>query len=60
MENAYAVSICRISYGHRDIIVKAASEEEAEVKALDIAGNFTYNEHSSEYEISGITELIVQ
>ena len=51
----YVVSVCRIAYGHNEIEVEADSPEQAEEKALDKAGDYLYNEHTSEYEVTGVT-----
>jgi hypothetical protein len=47
----YIVNVCRISYASREIEVEANSAEEAEDKALDIAGNFHFNEYDAEYDV---------
>jgi hypothetical protein len=50
----YIVSVCRIAYAHNEIEVEADSPEQAEEKALDKAGDYLYNEHTSEYEVTGV------
>ena len=40
-------------YAHNEIEVEADSPEQAEEKALDKAGDYLYNEHTSEYEVTG-------
>lgn len=49
----YQIPIVRIGYGFKTIEVEANSQEEAEVLALDAAGDHEYSEKSSEYEIEG-------
>lgn len=48
----FKIEVCRIGYSFRNIEVKADSLEEAQQKALDEAGDYLYNEASSEYKIS--------
>ena len=49
-EKTYIVTVLRTGYAHRDIEVSATSETEARTKAEDMAGNYEFSEHSSEYE----------
>lgn len=48
----FKVNVDRIGYATREIEVEAPSQEEANLKALDTAGNFEYSEHTSEYFLS--------
>lgn len=54
----YIVKVCRTAYGHLDITVEANSAEEACLKAEDEAGNYSFNEHTSEYEAQGAREVL--
>ena len=49
--NKYVVNVCRIGYGHLDLEVEADSENEAMEIALDNAGNESFVENQSEYEV---------
>jgi len=40
-----------MGYGFREITVEAENEEEAEQKALDVAGDYEYSEHDAKYEV---------
>jgi hypothetical protein len=55
-EKTYIVTVLRTGYAHRNIEVLAISEEQAREKAEDVAGNYEFSEHSSEYEIQGVRE----
>lgn len=52
----FTVSMTRIGYAHRDIEVEASSEAEAREKAEEVAGNYVYSEHTSEYEVQAVTD----
>jgi hypothetical protein len=52
--STFVVGVTRIGYGYRDFEIEAETSEEAREKALDIAGNFEFNEKTSDYEISGV------
>jgi hypothetical protein len=56
IEEEYVVSVTRIGYGFGTLTVKAFSSEEAEEIALDIAGNYEYNEKDVDYKIDGVTK----
>jgi len=45
----YSVEVCRIGYGFATLNVEAESKEEAEFKALNLAGGYEYNEKDSDY-----------
>ena len=51
----YEVSVTRIGYAHTTIEVEAESEEQAEQKAIDMAGNYDFSEHDADYECNGVT-----
>ena len=53
----YEVSVTRIGYAHTTIEVEAESEEQAEQKAIDMAGNYDFSEHDADYECEGVTLL---
>lgn len=48
----FKVSVDRIGYGNREIEVEANSQEEADAKALDEAGNFEFSEHNADYVLA--------
>jgi hypothetical protein len=48
----FSVEVCRVGYGFATIEVMAISQEDAEEKALDEAGDHEYSEKSSEYSIA--------
>ena len=48
----YNISITRIGYACRNFEVEAGSQEEAEALALEMAPNYEFSEHDSDYEIS--------
>jgi hypothetical protein len=45
----YTVTVLRIGYATRDIEVFATSKKQAGIEAIDIAGDFEFSEHSSDY-----------
>lgn len=49
----FKVDVCRVGYGFRTITVSAVTQEEAEEKALDQAGDYYYSEKTSEYVLEG-------
>src|SRR4051794_5899035 len=49
----FPVEVVRIGYATKTIEVEAASKEEAQTTALDVAGNESFNEHASEYKLVG-------
>jgi len=51
----YSVNVCRIAYGNRDIEITAPTKRLALKKAVEVAGNFLFSEHSSEYEAQSAT-----
>jgi len=51
----YQVEVCRTSYGNRMIFVEAESADLAEDMAMDVAGNFAFDEHASEYQVVSIS-----
>lgn len=57
MTKKYVVTMCRISYGFRDIEVEAETEEEATTKAHDTAGDYLYDEKTSDYEVDAVREV---
>jgi hypothetical protein len=57
-EHKYKVNVCRIAYSNLTIEVWAKSQEEAEQRAEDQAGNHSFpNEHTSEYKAQGATRI---
>jgi len=53
-EQEWSVHVCRTGYGFADFPVKGRTCAEAEDHALDIAGNYSYNEANSEYEVDWV------
>jgi hypothetical protein len=53
----FKVEICRIGYGFNEITVDAANLEEAKYKALEQAGDLSFSEKSSEYEVNFAVQL---
>jgi hypothetical protein len=51
-ERYFDVEVMRIGYGYSTIRVRAISEEEANEKALDEAGDHDFSEKSSDYKIA--------
>lgn len=49
----FTVSVTRVAYAHRNIVVKAKTRKEAEEMAIDEAGSLEFIEHTSEYESGG-------
>ena len=48
----FNVNICRIGYSTKDIEVEASTQEEANIKALDQAGNHCFDEQTADYELA--------
>mgnify|MGYP000299390291 CR=1 FL=1 len=48
----FNVNICRIGYSTKDIEVEADTQEEANEKALEAAGNHEFNEKESDYALA--------
>ena len=53
----FTVAVIRIGYACKDMEVEAANEEEAKEVALDHAGNESFSEHHSEYEVDYVTPM---
>ena len=54
----FKVNVSRTAYSNLDITVEADTVEEAELKAVDTAGNYSFpNEHTSDYNAQGSTQL---
>lgn len=51
----FEIEICRIGYGARTFSVEAETLAEAEKEALDSAGDYEFNEHSSDYCLTSDT-----
>jgi hypothetical protein len=47
----FLIDMVRISYGFREFEVEAETEDEAREKALDVAGDYEFNEKNAEYRI---------
>lgn len=56
-EQEWSANVCRIGYGFADISVRARTAAEAEALAEDEAGNHSYNEKSSDYEVDWVTPV---
>lgn len=48
----FSVEVTRIGYATKEIEVNADTQEEANAKALDEAGNHTFDEQASDYELT--------
>jgi hypothetical protein len=53
----FDVDVCRTGFGHKTLRIKADSAADAEEKALDQAGNHSYNEKDSDYSVQGVTRV---
>ena len=54
----FIVSVCRTAHGFRDFLVQGAkNEHEAMVTAESQAGNHSFSEKNSDYEINGVIQL---
>lgn len=53
----FKVDVIRTGYASRTIEVQAETEEQANEKALDEAGDHEYSEHSSEYTVNGTKDV---
>ena len=47
----FSIPLVRMSYGYKNVVVKASSLEEAERTALEMAGDLEYNEKDAEYKL---------
>lgn len=52
----FDVNVCRTGYGFATIRVQADNSKEASLKALDVAGNFSYSEKDAEYSSQGVSK----
>ena len=50
----FKVEMTRIGYGFATIEVDAQTESEAHEKAMDTAGDHSYSEKSSDYEVQSV------
>ena len=55
-EVEFKVSVCRTSYAHREIVVKAKTRKEAETLAIDEAGSHEFSEKDADYTVNFVTE----
>ena len=53
----WIVDVSRIAYANREVKVEAATAEEAENLALDMAGGLEFTEHTREYETIGCVQV---
>jgi hypothetical protein len=53
----FRVDVSRIGYGNCDIEVQARNPKEAMEAAEEVAGNYSFSEHTSQYEAQGATEI---
>lgn len=53
----WSANVCRTGYGFADILVKARTAAEAESLAQDEAGNHSYSEKTSDYEVDWVTPV---
>lgn len=47
----YEVSVIRIGYGSRNIIITARTPQEAKIKAIEEAGDYEFSEHNADYKV---------
>lgn len=52
----FDVAVCRTSYSHKTIRVKAKTREEAEQLAIDEAGGLEFSESDAEYSVNSVSE----
>jgi hypothetical protein len=57
MKKKFKVHVCRTAYAHLYLEVEADTQEEAEKKALDEAGDHSFSENNTDYTVEGTTEL---
>ena len=53
----YRVNVCRIAYGNLDIEVMAPNKKLAQRSAEESAGNYSFTEHTSEYQAQSVMEI---
>jgi hypothetical protein len=53
----FKVMVLRAGYASREIEVDADNKIQAELRALDDAGNYEFSEHDCEYEVDSIEEV---
>jgi hypothetical protein len=56
--NEYEVLVTRTSYSSLHIKVTARSADEAQKRALEQAGNFSYSEHDADYDAESVREIV--
>ena len=56
-EQEWSANVCRTGYGFAEISVKARTAAEAEALAEDEAGNHSYSEKTSDYEVDWVTPV---
>ena len=54
----FKIDVCRIGYGCKTLEVEAATLEEAQIKAMNDAGNHVFNEHHADVELPGDNPLL--
>ena len=54
-DKKYKVHVCRIGYGHITTTITASSPEAAAEEAIDVAGDTSFSDKSSEYQVESIT-----
>lgn len=55
-EVEFKVSVCRTSYAHKTITVKAKNRKEAEALAIDEAGGHEFSESDADYSVNHVEE----
>jgi hypothetical protein len=56
VDELYDVEVCRIGYGVRTITVRGRNDVEAEKNAREVAGNYEYTEHASDYDVTSVVK----
>ena len=55
VKKLYRVGVSRTGYGYNTLDIEATSQKEAQEKALECAGEFSFSEHDADYAVEGIT-----
>ena len=55
----FDVEVLRVSYAYNTITVEADTIEQAKERAIDVAGDYLYNEKDSEYSVNSVNSVKV-
>ncbi len=53
----FKIQVLRIAFGTREIEVEAENSKKAEEKAINVAGDYEFNEHDAVYQAEGVTKV---